>query len=147
MSLFANVVSLSGTAVGLLHVLKCNCKTNCHSVKCSCRKQGLICTVGCGKCRGDSWMNSLIKMGSDDAVNMNDECRKQRLKLENITCICLKCICFFIGQPIAVIAFKLCVLANNKSPIFNIKAMAGNVTFRDHQYSIPACSVMTSDQQ
>ena len=142
MSLFANVVS--GTAVDLLHVLKCNYKTNCHSVS---RKQGLICTVGCGKCRGKSWMNSLIKMGSDDAVNMNDECRKQRLRLENITCICFKCICFFIGQPTVVIAFKLCVLANNKSPIFNVKAMAGNVTFRNHQYSIPACAVMTSDQQ
>ena len=69
-------------------------------------------------------MNPLFKMGSDDAVNINDKCRKQSLELENITCVCLKCICFFIGQPIAVIPFKPRVVSNNRSPIFYGKAVA-----------------------
>ena len=46
MSLFANVVL--DTAVDLLHAVKFNCKTDSHSAKCSYRKQGFICTVGCG---------------------------------------------------------------------------------------------------
>ena len=145
-SLSANVVS--DTAVDLLHVVKCNCKTDCHCAKCSCRKQGFICRVWCESCRRESCLNPLIKTDSDDAVNINDECRKQWLDLENIiTCVCLKCICFFIGPPIAVIPFKPRVFSNNRSPIFYGKAMAAGTWHLGTISSTPACIVVTSDQQ
>ena len=55
----------AATPVELLHVVKCNCKTDCTSARCSCRKHGLSCTAGCGHCRGDSCMNSLQQSSSD----------------------------------------------------------------------------------
>ena len=42
----------------LLKILRCNCKLNCDSKKCSCRKHGLLCTTCCGECRGISCSNS-----------------------------------------------------------------------------------------
>ena len=65
-------------------------------------------------------MNSPGNMDPDDAVNMNDECREQWLELENIVFVCLS-----ISQPIVVIPFKPCMLANNRSPIINVKVIAG----------------------
>lgn len=46
----------------LLHVVKCNCKTDCATSRCSCRRHGLFCTGGCGECRGDGCMNSVNKI-------------------------------------------------------------------------------------
>ena len=86
-------------------------------------------------------------MDSDVAVNMNDECRKLWLELENITCVCLKCICFFIGQPTAVIPFKPRVFSSNRNPIFNVKAIAAGTGHLGTIGSTHACFVVTSDQQ
>ena len=52
-------------------------------------------------------MNPLFKMGSDDAVNINDKCRKQSLELENITCVCLKCICFLLANRLQLFLLNL----------------------------------------
>ena len=41
----------------LLNIVKCNCKTDCTSARCSCRRHGLVCTTGCGECRGESCTN------------------------------------------------------------------------------------------
>jgi len=38
----------------LLNVVRCNCKVNCDSKRCWCRKHGLECSSGCGTCRGIS---------------------------------------------------------------------------------------------
>ncbi|XP_053373150.1 uncharacterized protein LOC123533634 [Mercenaria mercenaria] len=42
----------------LLQIIRCNCKTNCDSRRCSCRKHGLQCSAGCGDCRGTNCTNS-----------------------------------------------------------------------------------------
>ena len=42
----------------LLRVIRCNCKSDCASSRCSCRKHGLDCSPGCGECRGVSCTNS-----------------------------------------------------------------------------------------
>ena len=42
----------------LLQIIRCNCKNNCDTKRCSCRKHGLDCSVGCGECRGVSCTNS-----------------------------------------------------------------------------------------
>jgi hypothetical protein len=36
----------------LLQVVRCNCKTGCSTRHCTCRKNGLDCSAGCGNCRG-----------------------------------------------------------------------------------------------
>lgn len=41
----------------LLRVIKCNCKGDCNSRKCTCRKHGLDCTIACGECKGISCIN------------------------------------------------------------------------------------------
>lgn len=43
----------------LLDVVVCNCKKDCTSKLCSCRKHGLECTTACGICKGVSCTNSL----------------------------------------------------------------------------------------
>ena len=36
----------------LLKGIRCSCKTGCHSLRCTCRRNGLECSVACGECRG-----------------------------------------------------------------------------------------------
>ena len=36
----------------LLEVIRCSCKTGCHTVRCTCKKNGMECTVACSECRG-----------------------------------------------------------------------------------------------
>ena len=35
----------------LLKVITCGCTTDCGSLQCSCRKNGLKCTLACGNCK------------------------------------------------------------------------------------------------
>lgn len=42
----------------LLKIIKCNCKINCDTMRCSCRKHGIECSSACGECRGVSCLNS-----------------------------------------------------------------------------------------
>ncbi|VDI39228.1 Hypothetical predicted protein [Mytilus galloprovincialis] len=49
----------------LLKVIRCNCKQNCDSRRCSCRKHGIDCSASCGECRGINCSNSSIVTQSD----------------------------------------------------------------------------------
>lgn len=49
----------------LLNMIRCNCKKDCATGKCSCRKHGLACTTACGECRGNSCSNSVQFEDSD----------------------------------------------------------------------------------
>ena len=42
----------------LMKVMRCNCKTNCDTRKCTCRKLGLECSIVCGECKGINCTNS-----------------------------------------------------------------------------------------
>ena len=42
----------------LLRLFRCNCKTDCDTRKCTCKRNGLECTPACGQCRGSSCSNS-----------------------------------------------------------------------------------------
>lgn len=42
----------------LLKVIKCNCTGQCDRNTCSCRKNGLQCTLACGQCKGIACTNS-----------------------------------------------------------------------------------------
>ena len=43
----------------LLEIIRCNCKTNCSSQRCTCKKHGLDCSVTCGVCKGQGCVNSV----------------------------------------------------------------------------------------
>ena len=42
----------------LMKVIRCNCKTDCDTRRCTCRKLGLECSVVCGECKGINCTNS-----------------------------------------------------------------------------------------
>ena len=49
---------LPAAQVSLLEIIKCNCKSDCGSQRCSCRKHGLDYSTACGTYRGQSCTNS-----------------------------------------------------------------------------------------
>ncbi|KAJ8043143.1 hypothetical protein HOLleu_10106 [Holothuria leucospilota] len=52
----------------LLKVIRCKCKTNCDTKRCTCRKHGLECSTGCGECRGTGCTNA-----ADYNIETDDE--------------------------------------------------------------------------
>ena len=56
----------------LLHSIRCNCRTDCDSKRCSCKKHGLTCSVACGHCRGVSCANSPAPSLSDLTEDLSD---------------------------------------------------------------------------
>ena len=42
----------------LLEVIRCNCKTDCNTNRCTCKRHGLDCSAMCGTCRGQGCVNS-----------------------------------------------------------------------------------------
>ncbi|WAR04124.1 hypothetical protein MAR_019493 [Mya arenaria] len=50
--------SLPPVPENLLKIIRCNCKANCDSKKCTCRKHGLECSNACGDCKGLSCSNT-----------------------------------------------------------------------------------------
>ncbi len=57
----------------LLHIIRCNCQANCSSMRCTCRKHGIACTIVCGNCKGSGCMNSAsIEGNCDDDVDDPD---------------------------------------------------------------------------
>ena len=54
----------------LLKMIKCTCKQNCDTKRCTCRKHGLDCSIGCSECRGMSCTNvsQLTESDLTDAV-------------------------------------------------------------------------------
>ncbi|KAK3104357.1 hypothetical protein FSP39_000218 [Pinctada imbricata] len=51
----------------LLKIIRCTCKTNCDTRRCSCRKYGLCCTIGCAECKGSSCSNTTPIVSTDDS--------------------------------------------------------------------------------
>lgn len=64
------LIDIAAAPGDLLDVIRCNCKTECRTARCSCRKHGLVCTSGCGECRGESCANTVTEVAcvgtSDD---------------------------------------------------------------------------------
>ena len=51
------LTDLPAASEELLTVIRCNCQTDCTTTRCTCRKHGLVCTVACGHCRGETCVN------------------------------------------------------------------------------------------
>ncbi|GFR94039.1 hypothetical protein ElyMa_000908700 [Elysia marginata] len=39
-------------------MIRCNCKSDCRSKRCTCRKHGLECSLACAECKGIRCLNS-----------------------------------------------------------------------------------------
>jgi hypothetical protein len=59
----------------VLKVVRCNCKSNCSSSMCSCRKHGLKCVTACGQCHGydcSNVANVTVDNDADSSDSDND---------------------------------------------------------------------------
>lgn len=56
----------------LMEIIRCNCKMDCSTLRCSCKKNGLECSAACGFCKGESCQNSHVPDFDDDIDNAND---------------------------------------------------------------------------
>lgn len=54
----------------LLDIVRCNCKSGCNTARCTCRKNGLECSMACGDCKGMCDNCSLVP---PDVEEDNDE--------------------------------------------------------------------------
>ena len=50
----------------ILEVVRCSCKKDCSTKRCTCKKHGLPCTDICGECCGTSCTNSQLPDFSDE---------------------------------------------------------------------------------
>ena len=58
----------------LLKVIWCDCTTDCTSARCTCRKNGLKCTLACGHCQGTSCTNgSTVDVAEEDSDEADDQ--------------------------------------------------------------------------
>ena len=48
----------------LLKIIRCNCHTDCSSMRCTCKKHNVKCSSACGNCRG---------LGCTNSDNLEDE--------------------------------------------------------------------------
>ena len=53
----------------LLQVIRCSCKTECSTARCTCRKHGLDCSPACRECRATACLNSSVLVDSDSETN------------------------------------------------------------------------------
>lgn len=50
----------------LLSVIRCNCKSDCDTKRCSCRKHGLDCSSVCGECHGLECSNAYVMCADEN---------------------------------------------------------------------------------
>ena len=56
--IFPTLTDLEPAPQQLLQIVKCGCKGDCDSQRCSCKKNGIQCTFACKNCKGTSCHNS-----------------------------------------------------------------------------------------
>ena len=57
----------------LLRVVRCNCLSDCSSMRCTCKKHDLECSASCGHCRGTSCTNAAALDFDEDLDEDEDE--------------------------------------------------------------------------
>ena len=70
-------MDLKPASAYLLEAVKCNCKTNCSSNRCSCVKFGLCCSTACGECKGLHCSNVLDEDEDSDTEKICLICIKK----------------------------------------------------------------------
>ena len=57
----------------LLRVVRCNCLSDCSSMRCTCEKHDLECSAACGHCRGTSCTNAAALDFDEDLDEDEDD--------------------------------------------------------------------------
>ena len=57
----------------LLQIIRCNCQTDCGSMRCTCKKHNVKCYPACGNCRGSGCMNSDNLACDEEYDELEDE--------------------------------------------------------------------------
>lgn len=65
--LLPNTTDLPHAPKDLLEVIRCNCRKDCNTLRCTCKKNGLECSTACGHCHGTNCMNSVNTLIHDEA--------------------------------------------------------------------------------
>ena len=64
----------------LLKMVKCSCKQDCDTKRCTCRKHGIACSIGCSECRGMRCTNtSADRIGFDRCNIVIQECKEIKI--------------------------------------------------------------------
>ena len=50
----------------LLCMIRCNCKSDCGTMRYTCKKHGITCSIVCGNCKGSGCMNSTSNEDDND---------------------------------------------------------------------------------
>ena len=61
-----NSTSLPPAPEHLLKVIRCNCKSDCSTLICSCKKHNIECTPACGNRKGSGCTNVPFDNDTDD---------------------------------------------------------------------------------
>ena len=64
---FSVITDLSPAPDSLLHIVRCNFKSGCSTIRCSCRKHNLEYSQACSQCRGSSCTNSFLVREHEDS--------------------------------------------------------------------------------
>ena len=57
----------------LLHIIRCNCQTQCSTMRCTCTKHGIKCSMVCGNCKGSACMNSILNENEDTDTESDEQ--------------------------------------------------------------------------
>jgi len=69
--LLPTMTEMSPAPSQFLEMIVCNCKTGCATLRCTCRRSGLECTMACGECHG-SCSNASVMEESDSDEDTDD---------------------------------------------------------------------------
>ena len=64
---------LSPTPDELLKMIRCNCHTDCSSMRCIYKKYNVKCSSVCGNCKGTGCTNSDTSIHEEDDTDTNTE--------------------------------------------------------------------------
>lgn len=67
------MTQLKPASESLLRVVRCNCLSDCSSMRCICKKHDLECSAACGYCRGISCTNTAALDFDEDLDEDEDE--------------------------------------------------------------------------
>ena len=56
----------------LLQLIRCNCLSDCRTMRCTCRKNGMQCSPACGQCKGSACTNctTALDFESEDSEDL-----------------------------------------------------------------------------
>jgi len=57
----------------LLKIIRCNCHTDCSSMRCTCKKYNVKCSSACGNCKGTACTNSDTSIDEEDDPDTDTE--------------------------------------------------------------------------